>query len=221
MNDSTYLTAICLAWGLYGLCHSWLAGSRTKRLLIQRWPALKTRYRLLYNLQAAILALPPLALTWSYPGAPLWHWPAWIAWAAFLIALAGFLWTMRWYDGMDFLGLRQLRQHDAPGDYREALILSPLHRCVRHPWYSLGLLYLWTRDLNPGWLAAAITITIYLAIGSRLEEQKLVEVFGDAYRRYRARVPGLVPRPWRCLGRHEIKQLSQKGRTEPPRSPAP
>jgi protein-S-isoprenylcysteine O-methyltransferase Ste14 len=205
MSNAVSLIAIALAWGLYGLIHSWLAGNRTKNLLIQRWPALHHSYRLLYNLQAVVLSIPPLALTWLYPGEPLWHWPAWIAWTAFLITVAGFLWSMRWYDGLDFLGLRQLRSRHHT--LLETLILSPLHRYVRHPWYSLGLLYLWTRDLNAGWLVASLAITLYIVIGSRLEERKLEQVFGEPYRRYMERVPGLLPWPGRSLRREEAETL--------------
>ncbi len=214
MSDGIHLAAIVLAWALYGLVHSWVAGNGMKQRLIRRWPVLEAGYRLFYNLQAALLALPPLILTWLYPGPPLWHWPAWIAWSALLVTVAGFVWSMRWYDGLDFIGLRQWRQHDPHAAYRETLILSPLHRCVRHPWYSLGLLYLWTRDLNAGWLAATLAITVYLAIGSRLEERKLVALFGEAYRRYQARVPGLIPMPGRCLSQAELDELSRKNRPD-------
>jgi protein-S-isoprenylcysteine O-methyltransferase Ste14 len=209
VSDTVHLVAIILAWAIYGLIHSWLAGTAMKHRLVRRWPVLESAYRLLYNLQAALLSLPPLALTWFYPGEALWHWPAWIAWPALLIAVAGFVWSMRWYDGMDFLGLRQWRGHDAHSTYHETLIFSPLHRCVRHPWYSLGLLYLWTRDLNAGWLAATLAITIYIVIGSRLEERKLATQFGESYRRYLARVPGLIPIPSRCLSQAELIDLQQ------------
>ncbi len=117
--------------------------------------------------------------------------------------MVGYLWSMKWYDGMDFLGLRHLagvQRHDP-------LILSPMHRHVRHPWYSLGLLYLWTRDLNAGWLVAVIVITVYLAVGARLEEQKLISAFGDAYRLYRKRVPSLIPWPGKRLSAEEARAL--------------
>jgi hypothetical protein len=45
-------------------------------------------------------------------------------------------------------------------------------------------------------------------VGSRLEERKLVERFGERYRTYRQRVPGLLPLPWRMLGREEARRLA-------------
>lgn len=207
MSDTTHLVVIVLAWGLYGLIHSWLAATGVKHRLTRRWPALRAAYRLLYNALAALLALPPLALTWLYPGPPLWHCPAWIAWPALLLAMAGFAWSMRWYDGLEFIGLRQWLQRDSQVGRRETFVLSPLHRCVRHPWYSLGLLVLWSRDLNAGWLAASLTITVYLIVGSRMEERKLATVFGEPYRRYLKQVPALIPLPGRCLTGAEAEQL--------------
>lgn len=214
MSDTGHLLAIVLAWGVYGALHSWFAGTALKARVERRWPALSPAYRLLFNGQALILLIPPLWLTWTYPGAPLWHWPGWIAWPAVVVAVAGYLWSLRWYDGMDFIGLRQWRNRNNPDGWRDQLVLSPLHRFVRHPWYSLGLLYLWTRDLNAGWLVAVLAVSVYLVVGSRLEEGKLIAVFGESYRRYRARVPGLIPLPWRFLGADEAKDLLRLARDQ-------
>lgn len=213
MSETTLLAAIALAWAAYGGLHSWLAGNALKAALARRWPALVPAYRLLYNGLAVVLLGPPLWLTWSHPGPALWHWPAWVAWPAALATVAGYLWSLRWYDGMDFIGLRQWRTRAAPDGWRDSFVLSPLHRYVRHPWYSLGLLFLWTRDLNAGWLVTALAVTLYLAIGARLEETKLIETFGDAYRRYRDRVPALVPRPWRYLRAADAPELLNPDRS--------
>lgn len=198
---------IALAWLAYGIIHSWLAGSAVKTWVTRHWPRLAPAYRLAYNALATLLLIPPLALTFSLPGEVVWDVPGWIAWPAAVVAVAGFVWSLRWYDMGEFLGLAQWRRHD--GREREGFVLSPLHRYVRHPWYSLGLLLLWTRDLNTAWLTTAVAVTLYLLIGSRLEERKLVERYGEAYRRYQARVPGLIPWPGRRLSRAEAEALRQ------------
>ncbi len=61
--------------------------------------------------------------------------------------------------------------------------------------------------MNAARLVSALAITAYFVIGSRLEEGKLMDRFGEAYRRYRDRVPALVPRPWRVLSREEARRL--------------
>lgn len=205
----TDLAVIALAWLAYGAIHSVLASLRFKHWINTHWPAAMRAYRFGFNLGALLLLQPVLWLTHGYRGEVLWDVPAWIAWPAAIIAIAGFGWSMKWYDGATFLGLRQWRDQVGPDDEREAFRLSPLHRHVRHPWYALGLLLLWTRDLNAGWLVASCAITVYLIIGSRLEENKLIALYGEAYRRYRARVPGLLPLPGQSLGSSEARELEQ------------
>ena len=210
----TELIGIALGWVVYGIVHSWLAGAAIKQAVAERWPGFSPAYRLVYNGLAVILLLPPVWLTWRYSGAPLWHWPIWVAWPATLLALAGFAWSMVWYDGMDFIGLRQWRLGRQGQANNEKLSLSPLHRHVRHPWYALGLLLMWTRDLNAAWLVTTLVVSGYLIVGSRLEERKLIAIYGEAYRRYRERVPGLLPWPGRCLSVSEAETLlaeSEKG----------
>ena len=75
------------------------------------------------------------------------------------------------------------------------------------PWYSLGLLILWTRDMDEARLTSALCITLYLWLGSLLEEAKLLAFHGEAYARYRARVPGLIPWPGRSLDADEARAL--------------
>jgi protein-S-isoprenylcysteine O-methyltransferase Ste14 len=57
--------------------------------------------------------------------------------------------------------------------------------------------------MNAAMLVSALAITIYFVAGSWLEERKLIAIHGDTYRRYRERVPGLLPLPWKWLGRDE------------------
>lgn len=208
------LSAIAILWLAYGALHSALASLRAKRWIELHCGAWLPRYRLAYNVLAVILLLPLLAFTARQPGAPLWIWPAWVSWGATIIAATGFIWSLRWYDGATFFGLRQLRAAIGPDDNSEAFHISPLHRHVRHPWYALMLLYLWTRDLNPPWLVAVSTITLYLIVGSRLEERKLIARYGDAYQYYCERVPGLFPRPGRVLTEAEAQALEQLARRD-------
>ena len=206
------LALIALAWLAYGALHSLLASLRCKHWFHTRWPAALRAYRLGFNLSALLLLAPVLWLTHGFRGEVLWDVPGWIAWPAAILAVIGFAWSMKWYDGATFLGLRQWRDQVGPDDEREAFRLSPLHRHVRHPWYALGLLLLWTRDLNAGWLVAACAITLYLLIGSRLEENKLIALYGEAYRRYRARVPGLLPLPGHSLSSSDARALEHLAR---------
>jgi len=206
----THLFLLLALWGLYAALHSLLASLSAKRFVAQHYPQLMPYYRLAFNLIATVLLLPPLYLAWLWRGPWLWQWNGvlfWLANGLALAAIAGFFWTLRYYSSEEFLGLSQARRGETHVKDQEHFSISPLHRYVRHPWYSLGLVILWTRDMDVMFLASACIITLYLVIGSRLEERKLISYHGDVYREYCKQVPGLIPRPWRHLSREQERQL--------------
>jgi len=86
---------------------------------------------------------------------------------------------------------------------------------VRHPWYFLGLVLIWTRDMDPAFLLSASAMTLYFVVGSLLEERKLIRYHGEVYRRYRKRVPGLIPLPWKYLPAEEADRLVADYRDRP------
>lgn len=195
---------IALAWAGYGGLHSWLASRQIKAWASRHWPARLGSYRLSYNLLATALLIPLAVATELADATWLWRWEgnwAWLAHAVTLGVLLGFVWSSRAYDLREFLGVA------TSGTQHPRFGLSPLHCCVRHPWYFLGLLWLWTRDMDSARLTAALIISGYVWLGSRLEDAKLEAELGAAYQAYRARVPGLLPRPWRCLSRAEFLRL--------------
>lgn len=205
-----HASALAAAWSGYFLLHSLLASLRAKRWAARRWPRAMAGYRLAYNAVAVLLLAVPLGLLWADPGPALWRREGmfrWVTDALALAAIGGFLLSLRWYDGAEFLGIRQWRERAHRVEDLERFHLSPFHRYVRHPWYFFGLVIIWSRDMTAGWLVTCVMVTLYLWIGSRLEEQKLVVYHGEVYRRYRERVPGLVPLPWRRLSRADCEAL--------------
>ena len=169
-------------------------------------------YRLMFNLAAGLLIIPPLYLLYSIGGDPVWAWYgvwAWIMNGIAVAALLGFIYSLRFYDDSEFLGIRQLRDQERRVEDQERFRLSPLHRCVRHPWYFLGLLLIWTRDMPPAMLLTAVLATLYFIVGSWLEERKLMVYHGQVYKAYRRHVSALLPRPWRCLDREDARRLLQ------------
>jgi methanethiol S-methyltransferase len=197
---------LALGWCVYALLHSLLAALSTKAVVTRRWPGFAPWYRLSYNMLAGLAALPLVWLLYAVPGDSLWVWRgawAWLANGLAIAAVAGLSVSSRGYDMGEFLGLRQLRGPGGEPVDRESFRISPVHRFVRHPWYSFSLVIVWTRDMNQAMLVSAIAITTYFVIGSRYEERKLIAEHGETYRRYRERVPGLVPLPWKFLGRAE------------------
>jgi protein-S-isoprenylcysteine O-methyltransferase Ste14 len=206
------LFPLALFWLLYCILHSLLATLRVKHWVARQHPDWLPAYRLIFNLLAVLLLTPGAWLTYQYPGVMLWQWQgvaAWIVNGIAGIALLGLLFSSP-YDLQAFLGLRQRQTRTDRVEDEESFRISPLHRFVRHPWYFLGLLLIWTRDMNQSMLLSGIMLTLYLIIGSRLEEHKLLVYHGDVYREYMARVPGLFPLPWKFLRQDEADLLLSK-----------
>lgn len=211
-----HLLLLVVLWGVYALLHSLLASLPVKRYISSRYPRLMPYYRLGFNVLATLLLLPPLYLTWLWRGPLLWQWSGaffWLANGLALLAIAGFFWTLRYYSGAEFLGLSQLHRKERSVTDQEHFSLSPLHRYVRHPWYALGLVIVWTRDMDAMFLTTATVITLYLFIGSRMEERKLIRYHGEVYRKYRQLVPGLLPLPWRHLSKEQEQALIAMSKT--------
>ncbi|HQT27186.1 MAG TPA: hypothetical protein PLK99_11440 [Burkholderiales bacterium] len=191
---------LILFWTAYFACHSLLASLWLKRRVSMLWPAFP--YRLFYNILAVLLLLPGAWLLYGRSWAPLWtfrgNW-LYFSWLLQFSAVSGFLFSLRYYDMKAFMGLTPEKD--------EGFTISPLHRHVRHPWYCLALVFLWSSSMNAGKLATAIMMTIYFVLGSMHEESMLIERFGNRYAKYRERVPGLVPLPWKYLSEDEAGTL--------------
>jgi protein-S-isoprenylcysteine O-methyltransferase Ste14 len=204
------LTLLSLLWMLYFALHSLLASLWFKSRVAARFSNLMPAYRLIFNSLATALLIPPVWLMYQLNSEPLWQFEGiwhWLRLFVLLLTVIGFVWSLRYYDSKEFLGLKQLRQGRREIEDQESLQISPLHRYVRHPWYSLGLLLVWSLDMDAARLVSAILITAYLVIGSRFEEQKLMRYHGEKYRRYCERVPGLIPIPGHRLTQAEAERL--------------
>lgn len=112
----------------------------------------------------------------------------WIGW---LIALhSSFL-----IDHGDLFGLRHIRLYARGQPYTPVKFQMPdLYRYVRHPIMMGILIALWsTPVMTLGHLLFAIFSTAHILLSIRQEERELLELYGEAYREYRRRVPMLIP----------------------------
>ncbi len=119
----------------------------------------------------------------------------WILRGVFLLSIAGFAWSW-WSLGMfDPFGILLIVDH-LRGRERPPIpftIRGP-YRWVRHPLYILMLLMIWSYpNLTADRLLFNLLCTIWMVIGTVLEERDLVTAFGKEYGDYQKTVPMLIP----------------------------
>lgn len=118
--------------------------------------------------------------------------PAWIRLAGAPLAIAG-LALFKWM----FIHLGLNVTSTSMPRAQATLITSGPYRWVRHPMYSTVLILVLAVTLLTANLVVAfggLGMFALLIARSRLEEQRLVEKFGDAYRAYQRRTGRVVPR---------------------------
>jgi protein-S-isoprenylcysteine O-methyltransferase Ste14 len=179
---------------LWAAIHSWLASDRVKEVVIRMLGAGVSRvYRLVYNV-FSFLALVPIALLMHVlPDHLLYRlempWAAWFVGGQALAVLFSLLALLQ-TDMLYFTGISQLLGRRIS----TGITTTGFYRLVRHPLYLFGLLILWlTPIMTSNLLTVSAVLTIYLFIGARLEERRLVDEFGTAYEEYRLQTPMIVP----------------------------
>jgi len=119
----------------------------------------------------------------------------WSLRAVFFLSILGFYWGVKALQSFDPFGLRPIfnRLRGRNPNLVPITVAGP-YRWVRHPLYLFMMLMIWScPDLTRDRLLFNLLWTVWIVIGSYLEESDLIVEFGDAYREYRKRVPMLIP----------------------------
>lgn len=157
-------------------------------------------YRIFFNLVSLLTLVPVLIYSDSMRGDPFFAWSgAWkpVQLVMALCALALFYAGGRHYDFQQFLGIRQVVENESKKGLTETggVDTSGILGVIRHPWYTAAILIIWARPLDMAVLVTNSVLTVYLFVGTFLEEKKLAAEFGDEYRDYQKRVPMFLPKP--------------------------
>jgi protein-S-isoprenylcysteine O-methyltransferase Ste14 len=182
---------INLSWlAAFAVQHSGMAREVFKR----RWFVPAALERSVYAALAGVLLLL-LPLVWQpLPGPVLWRAPLGLVVLPLLAAAGVALINLR-YDPAGMFGVRQAWAGDQPGA-PEPLIVTGPYRFVRHPLMSCVLVFLWAQPaMTPTLLLLSGGLTLYVLLGTALEERDLLRRFQPDYAAYRRRVPAFVP--WR------------------------
>ena len=192
------LLLITTAWCFL---HSAMISVSVTRLL-EKYAGIHYRfYRLFFNSVALLTIIPVILYQRSIASDAFFNWDGYLRVVQFAMIGLGivlFLLGAKKYDAKRFIGLAQLKDDTVrQGLSADGKLDSHgVHGLVRHPWYTGLLLVLWARPLDMSTLVINLVFSLYLIIGSHLEERKLVMEFGDDYRTYQKNVSMLLPFKW-------------------------
>jgi len=193
MNSDHWI--LLLAWSMFGLLHSVMASSSCKSFFRRLLGAYDKYYRLFYSLFALLSLGIVVILQFSIKSFYLASFPLLKYVVGLTTGVPGvvlMIVCVRKYF-FQLSGVKAFFEKDG-GDRLES---GGVHAYVRHPLYLGTLLTLWSVFLFFPLLSnllACMAITVYTLIGIRLEERKLLDVFGERYALYRRQTPMLIPR---------------------------
>lgn len=186
-------------WAGYCALHSFLISIRFTNYLSRVLKNYYAFYRLFYIIFSLVL------LIWLINFSNQWDneivvtdAPPWsiirqvLTWGSLLMFFWAFFFN---YDSLSFFGIRQImnfgkvKQTNRSEEIKKNGLLS----LTRHPMYLALIIYLWCQTFTVADIVVNFILTIYVIIGTVLEEKKLILEFGDAYRKYQQEVPMLIP----------------------------
>jgi methanethiol S-methyltransferase len=178
--------------------HSVMAPRQFKEWWIRYVP--KTVERSTYVLLSS-LALIALFVQWQpIPGVVWQIEDLSAALAVTVLSFAGFglvLSSTFLIKHFELFGMNQVAYHLVGRQMAPHRFRTPLfYKFVRHPLYLGFIVAFWAAPtMTVGHLLFAAVTTAYIFVGIALEERDLIDVFGDEYRRYKARVSMIMPWP--------------------------
>ena len=188
---------LLILWIMYCVTHSLLADIRLKSKFETLLGTNYKYYRICYSIFAAITLAMVLCFQISLESIQLFHFPIFQYAGGFLLCLPGayiMIVCIKKYF-YELSGIQVLQDKKQEVTLRQ----DGVHSIVRHPLYFGTLLFVLGLFLFSPLLTnliATIMIFIYTLIGIIHEEKQLNLEFGDAYKQYARKVPGLLPRLW-------------------------
>ncbi len=197
LSTGKALTIDVLLLGIFAIQHSLMARPFFKRWLTRFIP--EPAERSTYVLMSSV-ALIALFYFWQPLGGVVWDVQdaaargvlyGGFAFGWLLVLVATFL-----INHFDLFGLRQVWLQLVGRRYTPLRFGTPgPYKMVRHPLYVGWLFCFWSTPTMTGThLLFAFLATAYILVAIQFEEKDLLDSLGDDYRRYRDRVPMIIPR---------------------------
>lgn len=119
----------------------------------------------------------------------------WLLRALFILCLLGFFWGAKALGSFDALGVKPLMRYisNRPDKPQQIIAKGP-YRWSRHPLYFFLIILIWSCPvLTLDRLIFNIMWSIWIIIGTFLEDRELHREFGRQYSEYSSKVPMLIP----------------------------
>lgn len=197
------LLIIIFLFFIFALSHSYFASLNFKNFIGKRFPKSLPYFRLTYNIVSLItfylifLISPQPEITIYDLHSP---WDLIILIPQFL-SLFGLIWTLRYIDIKEFLGINQIlraqkgRYNFESLDEESVLRIEGPYKFTRHPLYLFTILFLLFRPtMSLFYLLFLVFVVLYFYIGSSIEEKKIENKFGAEYLNYKLKVGKIFPR---------------------------
>ena len=199
MDKNHIILAILLI--LWCIIHSVMIDNNFIRFVEHKFKSNIRYYRLIYNITATISLIPIMVFAHTLPKLIYFQWNGYyiiIQIFLILISLVIFVAGSRNYDFLQFIGIQQITDMSVSKSLSKSgkLKTEGILGLTRHPWYTAFFILLWARELNSTSILINIIFSIYLVVGTYLEEQKLKNEFGESYVKYQKDVSMLFPVKW-------------------------
>ncbi|MBM4175091.1 MAG: hypothetical protein FJ213_02810 [Ignavibacteria bacterium] len=201
MTHAIDVLIILFLFTIFASIHSITASLKIKDYFKSRFGEKIAFYRLGYNL----ISILTLIIFWEFSPKPEVYiydlTPPWdIIIVIFqILSLIGFLWTFKYFDTMEFLGVNQLKRFYKGNpvtlyDENPTLNMTGPNRFSRHPLYLFAILFLAFRPyMSLFYFVFLISASVYFWIGSYFEEKRLLKYFPDEYPEYMKNVSRIFP----------------------------
>jgi protein-S-isoprenylcysteine O-methyltransferase Ste14 len=189
---------LAVLWITFCAMHSALISTTFTNIIKQKTGNAYRFHRLFYNIFSIATLIPVVFYTASIKQQPFFVWNGYllpIKYALMAVGIIFFIMGAQRYSFSQFAGIRQISKGinhnliNKTGKLSSRGILG----AVRHPFYAGLFPLIWARDLDISFFIVNIILSVYLIIGTFLEERKLLLEFGDAYRDYQQKVSMLFP----------------------------
>ena len=190
---------IVLLWSGYCALHSYLISIGFTNLMNRLLKKYYAFYRLFYILISLFLLIPLINFTLELDNEVIIEYGQYLDIFRYVLAYGSLLMFFRSfffdYDSLSFFGVRQIMNINNMKNTKSSdeIKMKGLLGIMRHPMYFALIIFLWSHTTKMSDIVVNTVLTVYVIIGTKLEERKLILEFGETYIKYQSKVPMLIP----------------------------